>query len=311
MVAADFPLDETAATLALQRARVVPQEHLGALIGHTGSALRLVELAEEDRLFAWPKPVHQFIGAVTAEDLQRAREDLAVWRAQGLEPVTVLDSGYPEPLHDVFNRPPLLFIRGVLPAALGTRSVSIVGARAAGPKALGIAAEITSQLVSDGFVILSGLAVGIDTAAHRATLQAGGVTCAVLGSGLKRLYPAENATLAEEILASGGTLISQFTPDQPPTKWTFPMRNVVMSGLSLATIVVEASDTSGARIQARVALQHGRTVFLHSELVRTREWARKYVTEGAFGTRAVEITSAADVIERLDVALRGPITVGV
>lgn len=301
--------DETTATLALLRAKVVPPQQLGALIAHSGSALRLVSLTEADRLFAWPEPVHACIGAVTREDMERAGEDLAAWREQGLEPVTVLDRDYPEPLHDIFNRPPLLFIRGVMPVALGTRSVSVVGARAAGPKALGIATEITSRLVDQGFVILSGLALGIDTAAHRAALSGGGVTCAVLGSGFNRMYPGENAGLAEEILATGGALISQFTPNQPPAKWTFPMRNVVMSGLSLATIVVEASETSGARIQARVALQHGRTVFLHSELVRTREWARKYVYEGAFGTRALEITSAADVIERLKIVPRAPIAV--
>lgn len=304
-----LPPDETSAVLALLRAKVVPPQQLGALIAHSGSALRLVSLTEEDRLFTWPEPVHACIGAVSPEDLERARENLADWREQGLEPVTVLDRDYPEPLHEIFNRPPLLFIRGALPTALGTRSISVVGARAAGTKALGIATEITSQLVDQGFVILSGLALGIDTAAHRATLSGGGVTCAVLGSGFHRMYPGENTGLAEEILAAGGALISQFTPDQPPAKWTFPMRNVVMSGLSLATIVIEASDTSGARIQARVALQHGRTVFLHSELVRTREWARKYVVEGAFGTRAVEVSSAAEVIERLDVVPRAPIAV--
>jgi DNA processing protein len=153
--------------------------------------------------------------------------------------------------------------------------------------------------VESGFTILSGLALGIDTAAHTAALDAGGSTSAVVGTGLNRVFPPENSGLAERILASGGALLSQFFPAQPPTRWTFPMRNVVMSGLSMATVVVEASETSGARMQARVALQHGRTVFLLRSLVEQHAWAQKYVNEGAYGAFAIEIASTGEIVDRL------------
>jgi DNA processing protein len=154
--------------------------------------------------------------------------------------------------------------------------------------------------VEAGFVILSGLAAGIDTAAHTAALASAGSTSAVFGTGLDRIFPSENAELAEQILGAGGALISQFFPSQPPTQWTFPMRNVVMSGLAKATVVIEAGETSGARMQARVALQHGRTVFLLKSLVESHPWAAKYATEGAYGARAIEISSTADIVNRLN-----------
>jgi DNA processing protein len=125
------------------------------------------------------------------------------------------------------------------------------------------------------------------------------VSSAVIGTGLDRMYPPENADLADRIVGAGGAILSQFFPGQPPTRWTFPMRNVVMSGLSMATVVVEAGETSGARMQARVAMQHGRTVFLLRSLVEKHEWASKYVTDGAYGTRAIQISSAQEIVDRL------------
>src|SRR5439155_17831309 len=118
-------------------------------------------------------------------------------------------------------------------------------------------------------------------------------------TGLDRRYPPGNRSLAERILDADGALLSQFFPHQPPTRWTFPLRNVVMSGLTLATVVVEAGSTSGARMQARVALQHGRTVFLPRSLVATHEWASKYVHEGAYDTRAIEVATTEEIVERL------------
>ena len=106
----------------------------------------------------------------------------------------------------------------------------------------------------------SGLAAGIDTAAHTAALDAHGRTIAVMGTGVDHVYPATNRALAARIVDSGCALVTQFFPQQTPRPWMFPARNVVMSGLSLATVVVEASEASGARLQARVALQHGRAV---------------------------------------------------
>lgn len=292
--------DEAAATLALLRSGVIPAQRLGALIEHAGSAVRLAQLSEDDRLFAWPESAHDLIGAVTQQDLQKARTELVSWANRGLSPITVLDPDYPEQLHDIFNRPPLIFVRGSVPSAPLLRSVAIVGAREASEGARRTARALVEALVDAEFVVISGLARGIDTVAHTTALESGGTTFAVLGSGFDHIYPAENAPLADRIVDGRGGLLTQFTPEQTPTRWTFPMRNVVMSGLAQATAVIEASHTSGARLQARVAMQHGRTVFLHADLVRAHAWAAQYATEGAYGTRAIEIASAREIIERLE-----------
>jgi len=292
--------DELAATIALIRSEVVPAAHLGVLIDESGSAVRLVQLSEADRLMSHADPTHGVIGSVTEEDITRAQLDLASWQQSGLDVRCVLDQAYPAPLHDIFNRPALVFVRGAWPMQPDRPTIAVVGNRAATDDGLRRARRVASELVEAGFAVLSGLAAGIDTAAHTSALDAGGQTAAVMGTGLSRIFPAENEPLAERILAHGGVLLSQFFPSQPPTRWTFPMRNIVMSGLSLATVVVEASKTSGARMQARVALQHGRTVFLLKSLVEQHEWARKYVSEGAHGMQAIEIASTQDIVARLE-----------
>jgi DNA processing protein len=148
-------------------------------------------------------------------------------------------------------------------------------------------------LANCGVVVLSGLAKGIDTAAHRATLDAGGRTIAVLGTGITRTYPDENRALAEEI-ASSGALVSQFWPTRTPGRDTFPRRNVVTSGLSQGTVVIEATGTSGAKMQARLALEHGKMVFLIRSLVTSQPWARTYVADRG----AIEVEDVTEV-ERL------------
>jgi DNA processing protein len=150
----------------------------------------------------------------------------------------------------------------------------VIGSRNASPRGLETAAKLATHLVRSGFTVVSGLAAGIDTAAHTAALAGGGRTVAVIGTGLRRTYPPQNARLQGQIVAEGA-VISQFWPDAPPTRQSFPMRNAVMSGISLATAIVEASETSGARIQARLALAQGRPVFLLASLLSQR-WAQEY-----------------------------------
>jgi DNA processing protein len=137
-----------------------------------------------------------------------------------------------------------------------------------------MAADIARALVARKMTVVSGLARGIDTAAHRAALDAGGRTVAVIGTGIGRAYPAENHALQDEI-ASRGLVLSQFWPDASPDKRSFPMRNATMSGYGLATVVVEAGEKSGARIQARVAVEHGRQVILTDRVVARNTWARE------------------------------------
>jgi DNA processing protein len=222
-----------------------------------------------------------------AEEIRRAREEV------GAKLVTVLDDDYPVNLRVIYNLPPFLFYRGRLERE-DARSVAVVGTRDASDEGIDSARRMAGLLAQNGVTVLSGLARGIDTAAHEETLAQGGRTIAVLGTGILGCYPKENADLAERIVESGA-LVSQFWPTQPPTTYNFPRRNVVTSGMSQGTVVIEASKTSGAKMQARLALEHGKRVFLVSRLVTSQPWAQKYVEDRG----AIEITSVDDVLSRL------------
>jgi DNA processing protein len=186
--------------------------------------------------------------------------------------VSVLDPGYPVNLHAVHDRPALLFVRGELSAG-DERSVAIVGSRHASEQGLAHARRLATELSEAGYVIASGLAAGIDAAAHAATLDAKHRTVAVIGTGVDRVYPSAHAHL-QRTIAERGAVISCFWPDDGPTRQSFPLRNGVMSGLTLATVIVEASSTSGTRVQARRALAHGRPVCLGTKLL-AQPWARE------------------------------------
>lgn len=205
--------------------------------------------------------------------LEEAACDLERWEQAGIRVVCVLDAEYPSNLRMIHQHPPVLFMRGTSDERDAT-SVAVVGTRQPTPRGIDQARQLATGLATSGIPVISGLAAGIDTAAHTAALGAGGRTVAVIGTGIDRAYPAQNAGLQKDIAAQG-LVISQFLPGSPPTKASFPMRNAVMSGYALATVVVEAAHRSGARIQARLALQHGRHVFLMRSLLE-HDWARDY-----------------------------------
>ncbi len=148
-------------------------------------------------------------------------------------------------------------------------------------------------LAAQGVTVVSGLARGIDAAAHRAALEAGGRTIAVVGTGITKCYPGEHSDLAEDIAASSA-LVSQFWPTRSAAKDTFPRRNVVTSGISQGTVVIEAGSTSGAKMQARIALDHGKKLFLIRSLVTAQPWAQSYIERGA-----IEVGDVDEVIARL------------
>jgi DNA processing protein len=211
---------------------------------------------------------------------------------EGIGLTTVLDDDYPLNLRTIFNRPPFLFYRGELRED-DAFSVAVVGTRKPSTEGVKRAAKMAALLAERNVTVLSGLARGIDTAAHKACLAVGGRTVAVLGSGIRKIYPPENAELAE-IITANGAVVSQFWPDTPPTSYSFPRRNITMSGLGQGTIVIEASATSGAKMQARLALEHGKKVFLVESLVANYEWAQKYLKRGA-----IKVTDVGDVISLL------------
>jgi DNA processing protein len=241
----------------------------------------------------------------TAALLRRGLEHQGIWQARvdqeleladsaGARLVTVMDDAYPANLRLIYNLPPFLFVRGTEWEAADARSVAVVGTRQPSPQGSKRSAQLASRLAQGGVVVISGLARGIDSAAHRATLDCGGRTIAVIGTGITRTYPKENQELADEI-AENGMIVSQFWPSTSPAKWTFPRRNVVMSGVSQGTAVVEASSTSGARMQARLALEHGKMVFLLRSLVTDQPWAQKFVAERG----AREVASVEEIVDTL------------
>ena len=229
---------------------------------------------------------------------ERVEAELAAAAEVGARLVTVLDDDYPANLRLIPNLPPFLFIRGEGPRVQDLRSVCVVGTRNPTDRGLGQARLMARLLTEAGVTVVSGLAKGIDTAVHRATLDYGGRTVAVVGTGITRTYPSENKGLADEICRNCA-VVSQFWPTASPARWTFPRRNAVMSGIAQGTVVIEASATSGAKMQARLALEHGKLVFLTQSLVTDQVWARRYLERGA-----VEIADVAQVLKHLAEPLR-------
>jgi DNA processing protein len=276
---------EKAAAVALLRRRARPWSHYADLIEEAGSAVAVLDAESGD-----DRP--QLFGAEDAPDLDAIATEVMAWESEGMRLVSVLEPDYPENLRGVHDRPPLVFIRGSL-LAQDTDSVAVVGTRQATERGLEQARAVAVALTDAGFTVVSGMAAGIDAAAHGAALDRGARTIAVVGTGLRHCYPAAHRSLQERIVRAGA-VVSQFWPDQPPTKRTFPLRNATMSGLSLATVVIEASQTSGARMQARLALEHGRPVFLLSSLLE-HDWARGYTERP--GTYVVQ--DPGEIIERV------------
>jgi DNA processing protein len=255
---------ESAALLALLRAPGARWQQIAADVEEAGSALVVLE---QQSVRAQASIFDESAGA---PDLTTHLADLDAWTRDGFSLLTVLDAEYPENLRTAYDRPPLVFVAGELRAE-DSRSIAVVGTRRPTDDGTAISRRISGHLVTHGYTVASGLAAGIDTAAHVAALEADGRTVAVIGTGLRRSYPKENAGLQARI-AQEGAVISQFWPDAPPTKRSFPMRNGVMSGFALATVVVEAGQNSGSRMQARLALQHNRPVFLLRSLL-VNAWA--------------------------------------
>jgi DNA processing protein len=189
--------------------------------------------------------------------------------------ITVLDDDYPANLRLVPDAPPFLFYRGTLEPA-DARSIAVVGTRNATADGLSRAARMARGLAHAGIVVVSGLAKGIDTAAHTAAVEVSHRTVAVTGTGIAApVYPRENASLATQIIEHRGAVISQFWPTDPPDRWRFPARNITMSGFTQGTVVIEASSTSGAKMQAQAARRHARTVFLLRSLAAAQPWAQR------------------------------------
>lgn len=191
---------------------------------------------------------------------QDIEQSLALIHQLVISVITLDDSRYPPLLKEIPDAPPLLFCRGEV-SHLTWPQVAIVGTRKATQGGFKLAEIFASGLSQQGLAITSGLALGIDGAAHQATLNAKGITIAVLGTGLAHLYPRQHSRLAEQIVAQDGLLISEFLPNTPPINYHFPRRNRIISGLSLGVLVVEAALESGSLITAQLAADQNREVW--------------------------------------------------
>ena len=197
---------------------------------------------------------------VEDKSLRQVEQVLSDCAGGDLFVVTMADASYPARLRNIYDPPLLLYGRGAMPLFDEEAAVAVVGTRRATPYGLRAAEELSYQMAKEGALVVSGMARGIDAAAHRGALKAGGFTAAVLGCGVDVVYPPENRRLYEDI-AAAGVILSEYPPGTPPERWHFPRRNRIISGLSLATLVVEAPEKSGALVSAECALEQGRDVF--------------------------------------------------
>ena len=194
-------------------------------------------------------------------------KEFSLIKKYGLKVITLEKSDYPENLKEIPDAPPVLYLKGELKQE-DKFSLAIVGSRRASFYGLSSAERFAAEMALCGFTVVSGLAYGIDTSAHRGALKVGGRTIAVIGSGFNNIYPEENTELAEEI-SQNGAVISEFPVNTLPLKQNFPRRNRIISGLSIGTLVAEAAQNSGALITADFALEQGREVqFISQEACR-------------------------------------------
>ena len=181
-------------------------------------------------------------------------------QASGATLLCFTDPGYPERLREIFDPPPVLWVRGD-PANLARPAIAVVGTRRPSPYGMGMSEMLSRDLASRKLVILSGMARGIDTAAHKGALSVGGTTVAVWGTGIDVIYPKENKELAENIIRHGGTILSELPMGTFPAPQNFPKRNRIISGMSVGVLVVEAAENSGTRVTARCAMEQNRDVY--------------------------------------------------
>jgi DNA processing protein len=237
-------------------------------------------------------------GNRTASQLRSdARAAIARAARQAIAAIAWSDRAYPLALATIADPPAVLWTRGRI-EALSAAAVAIVGSRAASPYALSVAWQLAHDLASRGLVIVSGLARGVDSAAHRGALAAGGVTVAVLGSGVDVMYPPEHGPLAAQI-DEQGAVVSELVPGTAPAQFFFPLRNRIISGLARAVVVIEAGEKSGSLITARAALDQGRDVLAVPGSVLS---GRNRGAHGLLRDGAKIVESADDILEELGMA---------
>ena len=288
--------------LALLTLKLIPElgnRSILRLVRHFGSARNVLQAGAQDLAAVRGLREKPLMAVRKGETVRSAVREFELLKENGIRMVCLNDSDYPANLSAISDPPAALFVRGTLePRDLV--SIAVVGSRAASPTGLVFTERLCMELVQYGVSVVSGLAVGIDSAAHRGALKGRGRTLAVLGCGLDIDYPRGSRNLREEI-ARSGALVTEFPLSTPPAAVHFPLRNRIISGLSLGVVVVEAAQRSGSLITARLALEQGREVFAVPGIARNFRSVgpHRLLKEGA---RLVEC--AEDVIEEIRPLLR-------
>lgn len=237
------------------------------------------------------------------QGLEEARRDLQAFATKGIHCRAFGSPDYPPILREIADAPPLLFYRGEIEPLSQLPCIAMVGARKADLQTCTFARNLAQQIANQGLCVVSGLALGIDGAAHKGALNSAHryPTVAVLGNGLKSIYPSSHARLAEEILDRGGLLLSQFEPDEPPYPANFLNRNRIIAGLSHATVVIQAGERSGSLVTARNAAEEGREVFVVPGDASNKRFngSHKLIRDGA-----TLIRDLADLLEDLPEELK-------
>jgi DNA processing protein len=271
--------DEAAYWLAISRVRYIGPARIDRLQQRFGSLAAAWSASRDELATALdPKPLAELLDARERIEPLRERERL---QARGITTIHPGHPGYPRLLAEISGRPSVLYVRGALTAA-DENPVAIVGTRRATPYGRAAAERIAADLAHAGVTVVSGLARGVDAVAHRAALEAGGRTIAVLGSGVDVIYPPEHRRLAEQILESGA-ILSELPPGAKPDAQNFPARNRIVSGMCPGVVVIEAAARSGALITAGFAADQGREVFVipGSVFAQTSEGTNGLLRDGA------------------------------
>jgi len=257
--ATEFADQERLAWLALALTPGLGPRRILRAVRDVGAAEQILHLPLTGlEALHFPAESVQFIADGKA--LDAANKELEALQKSGASFLTYADPDYPERLREIFDAPPLLWIRGDA-TLLAKSAIAVVGTRHPTPYGSGMAEMLSRDLAARGLIILSGMARGVDTSAHKGALAAKGKTVAVWGTGIDVIYPKENKSLAEQILASGGALVSELPMGTFPAPQNFPKRNRILSGMSIGVLVVEAGEHSGTRVTARCALEQNRDVF--------------------------------------------------
>jgi len=222
------------------------------------------------------------------EFFEKAEAEVERVRSMGVDVLLLDDGVYPALLREIFDPPITLYVKGAWSECLEQPTVAMVGSRRCSTYGQNAATMLARDLAQKGVTIISGLARGIDAAAHRGALEAGGRTVAVMGTGLDQVYPRDHKKLVDEILANKGALVSEFPLETPPAPQNFPYRNRVISGLSLGVVLVEAAENSGSLITARLAMEQNREVFAVPGSITSRNsFGTNYLIKGA-GAKLVQ-----------------------